>query len=321
MTNPFVFIVGCPRSGTTLLRRMVDAHPRVAIIPEIGWLARSYERRDGVDSAGNVEPSLVADLFSRGSMGRYSSLPVPLEELERRISDDAGLSYRDLVTLLFDRYGEHRGKPLVGNKTVDHALSLGTLHELFPEARMVHLIRDGRDVAMSAIDWRRAGKLADRFSTWRAEPIGTALCWWEWHVEMARQDGLPLGPDRYVEMRYEALVGDPRVELTRLCAFLGIEYSESMVHFHEGHLDSREVPDAKHRWLPATPGLRDWRRQMAPDAVETAEAVAGDLLTELGYPRAVASPSKSALRRAAQLRERFEGRPLPRKWIGAGART
>src|SRR5437867_7288328 len=169
--NPIVFIVGCPRSGTTWLQRLVDAHPRIAIVPEVEWISRRYENREGLTPDGLVTPRLAEGLRS---FGRYASLPMSQEELRDLLAQEPPISYSRFVTLLFDRCGKARGKELVGNKTVDHARNIGTLHHLWPEAKFIHLIRDGRDVCLSALSWRRADKLASRFSTWRRDPVSTA---------------------------------------------------------------------------------------------------------------------------------------------------
>jgi hypothetical protein len=318
--NPRFFIVGCPRSGTTLLLRMVASHPDVAVIPELGWIAPTYERRDRLTPDGRVTREFLDHLARRG-FGRFARLPMTPDEVRALGDERPDLRYADLVALLFDRYGAERGKAIVGNKTVAAVRFVRTLHELFPDARIVHLIRDGRDVALSATNWRRAERLAEDFSTWRAEPLSTAALWWEWHVRRGREAGAEIGPEHYRELRYEALVADPEGECRALAEFLGIPYDDGMVRFHEGKTRDEAGLDAKHAWLPPTPGLRDWRTQLDPEDVERFEAVAGDLLEELGYARG-ATVGPQAARAAASLRERFEGRPLPDRWgspAGVGA--
>ena len=318
MRNPFVFIVGCPRSGTTLFRRMVDAHPEVAVIPEVGWLARRYEDRVGLTPEGRLTPGFVDKLPEKGGFGRYTPLPISREELARFARREPAPTYAEFVSLLFDRYGAERGKPLVGNKTVDHALNVGTLHEVFPAAKFVHLILDGRDVAASAVAWRRSKRLAEEFSTWDEDPITTAALWWEWHVRRAREAGRTLDEDLYHEVFYEALVTDPAGESERLCGFLGIPYSDAMVRFHEGREKEDPSLDAKSAWKPPTRGLRDWRTSMDPQSRTRFEAVAGELLDELGYERGTGETEDEALERAEGVRRRFEGRPLPLRWGAVG---
>ena len=319
MTNPFVFIVGCPRSGTTLLQRIVNAHPLIAIIPEIGWLLARYQDRNFVTPEDLVKPAFLQDLIQRGGLGRYTRLPVSQQELEELLLRirHCPIEYSELVTLFFDRYGEAQGKALVGNKTVDYVKNFYALHTLWPQAKIVHLIRDGRDVCLSATHWRRADRLANQFATWREKPVSTAALWWEWQVRLGREAGSLLNDKLYHEIRYEDLVSDPTGTCQALCDFLDIPYDEAMLRFHEGREKQETDLDAKHAWRPPTPGLRDWRTQMPqPDLVQF-EAVAGELLGELGYPRGVHQMSAENLYHAFQLRERFEGRPLPQHWYTA----
>jgi hypothetical protein len=145
----------------------------------------------------------------------------------------------------------------------------------------VHLIRDGRDVCLSATSWtRRRESLARRYPTWPEEPVLTAALWWERHVRKGRKGGRPLAPERYLEVRYEALVADPEAACAELCDFLGVRYDDAMVRFHEGRTKIKPGLDAKHAWLPVTTGLRDWRTELPAEDVEGFEAVAGDLLED-----------------------------------------
>ncbi len=97
--NPYVFIVGSTRSGTTLLQRMVDAHPQIAVVHETHWIARYFEKRTGLTSLGFVTPELIPKLLE---YRRFSKMKVGREELERPINPDEPVSYPSFVTALFD---------------------------------------------------------------------------------------------------------------------------------------------------------------------------------------------------------------------------
>src|SRR5687768_2689410 len=130
MTNPFVFLVGCSRSGTTLLQHVVAAHPQIAVIPETRWFLRWYEKRDGVTADGMVTSDLISKLFEKHRLFRDIDLGLRPEELHSLVVDGHGMRYSEFVGQLFDRYGAVRGKPLVGNKTPGYVRRLATLHEL-----------------------------------------------------------------------------------------------------------------------------------------------------------------------------------------------
>jgi hypothetical protein len=302
-SNPYVFIVGCPRSGTTLLKRLVDAHPRIAITPETHWIPSFFRERTGLTPEGFATPALIAALLEYRT---FPNLDIGRQELEQLFGDGEPVPYARFVSGIFDLYGRRQGKLVVGDKTPGYARHLPLLHALWPKARFVHLVRDGRDVCLSALSWqRKTAKLARDFPTWLEDPVMTAALWWDWHVRLARQAGRTLGPQLYYEVRYEALVARPADECARLCAFLGVPYDDVMLRFHEGRTAENPGRDAKHDWMPITPGLRDWRSQMPSEVVEGFEAVVGDVLNDLGYPRAVPHPNHEILRHAAAIRERF----------------
>jgi hypothetical protein len=317
--NPYLFVVGCPRSGTTLLRRMLDAHPELAITPETHWIPRWLERGIGVTPKGFATPEIVSRLlaspkFSRTGIGR--------PELESLLEGSGPVPYAEFVRGFFELYGRAQGKPLVGDKTPGYVGRLPLLHELFPEARFVHLIRDGRDVALSALSWRRWPKLATRLSTAVGHPVPTAALWWERHVRSGREAGASLGSGTYYEVRYETLVADPTGEAESLCSFLDLRFDEAMLRFHERRRRREPGLSAKKAWLPPTPGLRNWRAEMSPEDVGCFEAMSGDLLDELGYARAAPEPSADARQLAAEIRSALNAdRPVGgRTVVGGGPR-
>lgn len=312
-----VFVVGCPRSGTTLLRRIADAHPRLAVARGNRWIARTFEQRRSLTPDGLVTPALLERLRDPH---RVERLAIDVKQAGRALRDGHELPYSAFVSGLYDSYGDREGKRLVGEKSPSFVRHVPTLHELWPQARYVHLVRDGRDVCLSVLDW---GKGATRFSTFRDDPIATVAVWWEWHVRLGREAGGELRPELYDELRYEALVAAPERECARLCGFLGLPYDEAMLRFHEGRQRHDASLDAKRAWRPVTPGLRSWRTQMVREDVARFEAVAGTLLDELGYERGASTVPASQRRRAATLRRRFareladQKRRLPRAWEAA----
>jgi hypothetical protein len=295
--NPFLFIVGCPRSGTTLLRRIVDAHPEIAMLPETHWIPRLARTGRGITPDGLVTQELVDWLVGYRRFPRLKLDPDEVRELA-----EPGVTYPEFVRALFDLYGRKRGKQLVAEKTPNYVAEIPALHTMFPHARIVHIIRDGRDVCLSVLGWeRKADDFARRLRTWREDPLVTTALWWKAFVSLGRQDGAELGPDLYYELRYERLVANPEREVPALCLFLGVDHDERMVRFHEGKTKSDPILSAKRAWLPITPGLRNWRTQLARDDLELFEAAAGDLLTGLGYERAVPDPGSAARARVGRI--------------------
>jgi LPS sulfotransferase NodH len=331
MTNPYVFIVGCPRSGTTLLKRMVDAHPEIAIPRETHWIPQPFDRRPGagadawraaVTAEATITPALLPMLAGDH---RFTRMGVSPDELERSFEVDTRVPYASFVSRIFDLYARGQGKRLAGDKTPGYVRKLPILHRLWPSARFVHVIRDGRDVALSLFDWkavrggllrlRRRGQVnpARSFPCWHEDRTSTAALFWEWNVRLGRAGGTDLGPALYHEVRYESLVADPAGECAAICAFLGVAYDEAMLNFHEGRERRRPFLSAKRAWKPVTGGLRDWRKGMSADEQRSFEAVAGGLLEELGYPRAhETSPVETPAQR--RLRDSFNEEAARRGW-------
>jgi hypothetical protein len=250
-------------------------------------------------SEGLIKPKLIRRLLVHR---KFARLNISREELMRLAGNGQPMSYASLVSEIFDLYGRVRGRTLVGDKTPDYVRKIETLHALWPQARFVHLVRDGRDVALSMMDWPKVRPKPGDFVTWHEDPVSTAALWWELNVRLGRQAGRPLGPKLYYEMRYESLVCHPREVIAALCEFLGVRYDDAMLHFWEGDAGSDPGLEKKRAYQPVTPGLRDWRSQLSPQDQERFEAAAGPLLDELGYPRAVRNPGVEALERAARYR-------------------
>jgi sulfotransferase family protein len=303
--NPYVFIVGCPRSGTTLLQRMVDAHHQVAITKESQWFDKRwitewFEEGKGLTQDRRVTQQLIFRMLEHP---KFRRLKMSRERFMRLAPKGQQVDYAAFVTSIFDHYGKKKGKPLVGNKTPAYVQKLDLLHKLWPETRFVHLIRDGRDVCLSVAKWSKGPIIREHFATSKDDPVSTAAFWWESYVRRGREAGRALGPELYYEVRYESLVARPVATCMALCAFLRVPYDDAMLRFHEGRTMSDPTLDAKDAWRPITPGLRDWKTQMPSQDIERFEAAAGGLLDELGYERTFPHPRPESLERAANVRE------------------
>jgi hypothetical protein len=317
--DPYLFIVGCARSGTTLMRRIVDAHPQIAITTEMHWISHyvNYFK----NQSRLVTPELVCELTGHK---RFSQFEIPREQFEGLLGSGETIPYPTFLRRVFGLYGKIKNKPLVGNKTSGYVRRISPLHAIWPEAKFVHIIRDGRDVCLSVLNWNKAERTVGRYASWEEDPVSTTALWWERKVRKAREDGAALGPGLYHEMYYEELVDDPQRECRRLCEFLGVPYDDAMIRFAEGKTRT-DLPNArktpKKAWLPITSGMRNWRTEMPVKDLERFEAAAGNLLEELGYERTFSRPAPQALEHATRIRKMFSRHvqergehPLERWW-------
>jgi hypothetical protein len=286
--NPYLFVVGCPRSGTTLLQRMLDHHPQLAVANDAHFIIRAIEAiiPQAIEAVnGGANPLLASDLVE-WVLGYPSFKRFGLSEATVREAADKSNTYSDFVSTLFLEYGRLHGKSLAGEKAPDYVLRLPLMHGLFPRAKVIHLIRDGRDVALSTLEWARDDRGPKRLELWRQEPVAVCALWWQWRVVRGRQDGARLAPSQYCEVHYEELIARPEETLRKLSAFLSLPFAREMLSYHIGKTRFDSGLSSKKAWLPPTPGLRDWRTQMAERHVELFEAIAGEALSTLGYERA-----------------------------------
>jgi hypothetical protein len=295
--NPYLFAVGCPRSGTTLLQRMLDSHPQLAVANDVDFIPRAIE-----GLTGPADLLLTPELVARAqSFHRFARLQLPQEAVDQAAA--GARTYREFVTALYDEYGRRRGKPLAGQKTPTYVRHLPCLHALFPWARVIHIIRDGRDAALSIMEWSRDGKGPCKMALWQEEPLAVCALWWRWQVRMGQGDGVRLGKQAYMDIAYESLVARSEETLRKLTDFLDLPFAPEMLEYYEGKTRNDPGLSAKNAWLPPTTGLRDWRTQMSTRDVALFEALAGDLLSALGYERGADSIPAEVQEVAARCRQ------------------
>lgn len=293
-TLPFPFIVARGRSGTTLLRAMFDSHPDMAIPNESHFVVQFARRRETYErSAGFDVERFAKDLVRHWAFQRWS---LPATEVLEAYRTKPPTDYASAIRTLYETYARHHGKTRYGDKTPSYVLHVDVLAVTFPEARFIHLIRDGREVALSYLD-----------ADFGSRTLGQAALYWDQFVRAGRAAGSRLGPDRYLEVRYEDLISDPERILTELCAFVGLPFDERMISYHqraEQLVSSLSHKESHHNlYRPPTSGLRDWRRDLSRRDIAVFEALAGDLLGELGYERGVPYPGAGA--QVLALRHRF----------------
>ena len=289
--DPLVFVVGCPSSGTSLLQRMLNGHPDLAVANETQHIA-----------LGDVPPSPSADAPLTperldGLRTRQVFLRLGLnEDAVREVAAETG-TYRAFAARIYAAFAAAQGKRLSGALVPEACDRIADLNALFPESRIVHIVRDGRNVAISAFEWAKNQNGPGRLELWAENPIGASALWWRTRVAAARAAGRALGVERYYELHYEYLTRDPELELRCVSAFLYLPYAAEMT----GQDRAGRGPGGP-TMMPPTAGLCDWRRQMRPDDVALFEALAGDQLEALGYPLARVQLSPEVARRADRCR-------------------
>jgi len=282
-------IVGAPRSGTTLLRFMLDSHPDMAIPPETGFLSIA-DRLKGSGDALRRDFFEAVTTFPPDAPG-WNDFGLPDDEFWATLLDIDPFSVADGYRAFYRTYAARFGKGRWGDKTPMYCLHVSSIEAVLPEARFVHIIRDGRDVALSLREmWFSPGhSMEAQADHWRS-------C-----VSTARQQGAAC--QHYMEVRFEELIEHTEGVLRSLCEFIDLPYSPEMLAYHlrtpgrlEEHRDRRRTDgsvlvshaarlrqQAAVTLPPQASRIDTWKQRMSGDERHRFEAIAGPLLLELGY--------------------------------------
>lgn len=277
-------IVGVPRSGTTLLRMMLDAHPAVAIPPETGFLPALADLAPGLDSSDAAWEVIT-------TVHTWPDFHLDAAALRASFDRRWPLSPADAARAFYRSYAERLGKTQWGDKTPSYGTQLDRIASLLPEARFLHMIRDGRDVMVSVRGlWFRPGETVE-------------ACAADWAHRIVKTRELGARVPWYLEIRYEALVLRPEETLRSICRFLELPFDRQMLTYYArsaARLDEHQARyDADGRLLvsradrlrnqrfvmepPRPDRIGRWQTELTPAEARRFGAIAGDWLDRLGY--------------------------------------
>jgi len=260
---------------------MLDSHPDIAIPPETGFLAQAQ-----------LQPNAGPCQFVRHleSFDTWPDFHLESERLLARVSGMGTFNLSDAYRAFYAAYAARFSKPRYGDKTPIYVFHMQKIQELFPEAVFIHIIRDGRDAAMSLEkQWFSPGK-----------GIAAQAKMWADFVAAARASATHVS--RYLEVKFEDLILSTERTLSNVCEFIGVDFAPAMLSYHErtpARLQEHEgrnfsnglvltKRDRINQQIRTTqPPQKDlvfaWRRQMGPEQVREFQQVAGGTLSELGY--------------------------------------
>lgn len=271
------FIIGVPRSGTTLLRLMLDSHSLLCIPPETQFLSAIMKIEN---------PSVEQTIHAISHCARWTDFGMT-EEVLREPHPESAV---DAVRRFYDTYSAKRGKNQWGDKTPQYGRIMHRIKVLLPDTYFIHLIRDGRDAYVS---WRQT-----RWPTPSSVESGAKM--WSSYIREVRQQVAAVRD--YCELRYEDLVTQPEECLRRVCYSIRLSFESSMLSYFrhakermqelrsfrtkDGNVVDRETRLSWHQRLSEPPNaisVGRWRSQLSSTDRSTYEKVAGHLLEELGY--------------------------------------
>jgi hypothetical protein len=270
-----IFVVGCPRSGTTLLQLMLHAHRRIAIPPETRFLMAAYDSRcDFGDLTDEANRLALARWIVDRKKTRFGDLGLDGRQvIEEIVAGPPTLG--SALGIVLRAYATRFGKPRWGDKRPGYFQRVPALMRMFPDAQVVQLVRDGRDcvASLKEMDWYK-------------QDAYHALATWVESIELGERAAKTLGPCSYHRMYYEKLIADPAAELTALCAFLGEEYDPAMCE--PGQVAALAVPGRKvwHQRTHdevTTKRAGTWRTRLTRQEIALCESVAGEHLRAYGY--------------------------------------
>lgn len=271
-----IFVVGAARSGTTLMHRMLHAHPDIALMDEAAFF-------EGILKVRPVLPDLRApgaverffELLPRiQHIQHWSGMDEVLADVRIRLAADPAPSYGRFYFLLMDALARQSGARRCGDKTPENIRYLPELAAMFPRCQIIHMVRDPR------------GNIASRLRLdWASNDILSNAVKWKLDVRAGRRFGRTAPAGRYLEVKYEELVGAPEATLQHVCTFLGEAYRPEMLQFYE----SKSVLFKNEPWkdttfAPVTTNyIETWRKSLSPAQLFLIERVVGNELREFGY--------------------------------------
>ncbi len=259
---------------------MLNAHPEVVVPPESRFIVELWPGEDAFD-----RDAFLAALAEHPRF-RVWELDLALVEEATKLAS----TYRDAIEGVYRAYATAHGKTVWGDKTPRYVESMPLLSSLWPDARFIHLVRDGRNVALSY------GNLP-----FGPKTLAKAAELWAERVTTGMDEGVRLGPERYLELRYEDLVDDPDAGARSLCSAIGVDFDPQMLNYAEHSKDQVLSRAAKYNPNVTSAPVASsdtWHTRFSRTQLEIFEQIAGEVLERCGYERATSGASLSARVRA-----------------------
>ena len=269
VTNP-IFIVGCPRSGTSLLRDLLRSHPNLTFPQESHFIPAFFR------AYGNPRNEQEAVKLGQAILNTFWVKNWGLD-LEPACFSECR-SFAEVISRLYGEWGRKQGKKRWGDKTPQYVTQIPILVRLFPSCKIIHVHRDGRDVALS---WMLVG--------WGPQNVYIAARDWKYYVNAGRGAASSVPPGAYLEVRYEHLLSRPEETMKRICSFIDEPFCPDVLkpNFLERR---RRLPiiGKPRTWTISrseivTANSEKWKKTMSPSDRVTFESVAGDVLEKLDY--------------------------------------
>lgn len=286
-----LFIIGNPRSGTTMLRLILTSHSELLIPPECGfilWLKDKYAKWRQQDNYISAKrSSFIDDLFCSKKFDTW--------KLDRRITEEKiialqPVSYAELCGVVYAAYGSSIGKSysLWGDKNNFHINHMGDLLGLYGNAKFLHIVRDGRDVACSYREVMAKNSNSPYAPKLKTDISDIAM---EWFSNVMRGDSFMniIPSDQALTVRYEDLIRNPSGTAQSMCDWLGLKFESDMLNFHLKNRDEMLEPRLTMDWKGRTlepisdETIGRYKISLNSDELNQFEAIAKQALNKFNY--------------------------------------
>jgi hypothetical protein len=263
MQNAPIFIIGNPRSGTTMLRLMLASHAHIGIPPESGWLIELYSKYSQEILDETNLGAFVDDLLA---VPKIEEWHLDRAKLFADLQQVSPANYSVIASQIYQSYlKRHGNKRRWGDKNNFYLNHIGKLNALFPRALFLHIVRDGRDVACSYRDLAHTKGL---YAPILPSSVCQAALHWNRNIGRIRKSLAQIDSKRTLTIRYEDLVNNPQVTLQDVCTFLGEDFDDRMLSFAEINKSENLEPDIFMSWKAltkqplTTARAGRWKREM-----------------------------------------------------------
>ncbi len=272
--NP-IFIVGAPRSGTSLLRVMLNRHPNIGLCDETYFFYYVYHRQNAFGDLQNIENRrIVIERYLETA--RVRRLGLDLDALKQFLLEE-GTNYENLFIAFLKFYAESFGKNRYGEKTPQHAFEAEIISRIYPDCRLIHIVRDPRDVVASL-----------KRMPWGSKSVAANARLWVNSVKAAEKCK---NNENFLRVGYETLVSDSEAELRLICEFISEPFDERMLETESKEKQDLEWWFQRAQKSVSTNRIEKWRDELTAGEAAVVEWIAGETMKMTGYSATAENPS------------------------------
>ena len=285
-----VFILGNPRSGTSLFRLMLNSHSMINATPECGFLHWWYKKYADWDSSCVTSNRLDEYISDLESSKRIEDWKMDYAQLKEKIVQENPDNYAKLGEIVYVFYGEQKGKKakVIADKNNYYINHFNDLNEIWPDAKYILVVRDGRDVACSYLNMETLvtnSPYKPKLST----DIKTIAKEWLTNNQNVLSFSESLNNNQFMVIRYEDFVTNSELYLTKVCNFLGLNFEPEMLNYYIKNAKEQDEPLSSLDWKkktlekPDKENIGKYKMELEKESIVEFNAIATDLLQKFNY--------------------------------------